>query len=154
MIKRFCIAAAFLFSLAPIHAQVLVEPIAKKPKAAATPAAAAPAGQPAEAPTVVQATATDEIKALAGKTVTVEGKVTRIGSTSGGGITFLNMAPGANSFVALVFKPDAAAFPDGFDKYKDQTLRVTGPIVIFKETTPEIVLKSPTQIEIVPTAAQ
>ena len=103
-------------------------------------------------PKIVQAAATDEIKAEAGKTVTVEGKVTRIGSTEGGGITFINMATGANAFVAVVFKSSAAQFPEGFDKYKGQTLQVTGKVEIYKETTPQIVVKTADQIVIVPAA--
>src|SRR5262245_46783283 len=104
-----------------------------------------------EPPKVVQATATDEIVALVGKTATVEGKVTRVGATSGGGITFINMAPGANAFVAVVFKSSYDQFPNGFDAFKDQTLRVTGTVAIFKENTPQIVVKTADQIEIVKT---
>jgi hypothetical protein len=111
---------------------------------------AAPA--PAEKPPVVQASAPDAVKALAGKTATVEGKITRVGATESGGITFLNFGGGANAFVAVVFKSNYAAFPEGFDKYKGQTVRVTGPIAIYKETTPQIVVKAPEQIVIVPAA--
>lgn len=103
------------------------------------------------APQLVQAGETEKLVGLAGKTVTVEGRA-RVGATAGGGITFFNMAPGAAGFKAVVFKSSAAAFPDGFDKYKDQTLRVTGKIELFKETTPEIVIKLPDQVEIVPGA--
>jgi DNA/RNA endonuclease YhcR with UshA esterase domain len=110
---------------------------------------AAPTPEPK--PPLVQATATDDVKALAGRKATVEGKITRIGATESGGITFLNFGGGANAFVAVVFKSSYAAFPDGFDKYKGQTVRVTGPVAIYKETTPQIVVKAPEQIEIVPT---
>jgi len=98
---------------------------------------------------IVQSTAAEELKALAGQTATVEGKVTRIGATSGGGITFINMAPGANGFVAVVFKSNYEAFPSGFDGYKDKTLRVTGKVEFYKDTTPQIVVRSPDQIKIV-----
>lgn len=100
-------------------------------------------------PKVVQSTAADELKALAGQTVTVEGKVTRIGATEAGGITFINMAPGSNGFVAVVFKSDYEAFPKGFDEYKSRTLRVTGKLELYKETTPQIAVRSPDQIKIV-----
>jgi DNA/RNA endonuclease YhcR with UshA esterase domain len=106
---------------------------------------------PTPEPKVVQSSAKDELVALAGQTATVEGKVTRIGATSGGGITFINMAPGANGFVAVVFKSSYEAFPGGFDSYKDKTLRVTGRIELYKEATPQIVVKTPGQIKIVPT---
>lgn len=109
---------------------------------------------PAAEPKLVQATASEELKGLAGQTVTVEGKVSRIGATQGGGITFLNMAPGMNAFVAIVFKSSAAPFPEGFDKYKSQTVRVTGKLMLFKETTPQIEIKTPDQIKVMPAAAE
>jgi DNA/RNA endonuclease YhcR with UshA esterase domain len=127
MIRRLFLATCVLFT-ASLHAQD--DTATTKPK-------------------VIQSTATDDLKAAAGQQVTVEGKVARIGATSGGGITFINMAPGANSFVAVVFKPNLAQFPDGFDKYKNQTLRVTGKIIMYKETTPEIEVRGPDQIEVV-----
>ncbi len=101
---------------------------------------------------VVSANAREELVGLAGKTVTVEGKA-RVGSTSGGGITFFNMASGPDAFKAVAFKAAAAAFPEGFDKYNGKTLRVTGKIELFKETTPQIVISAPDQIEIVADAA-
>jgi RecJ-like exonuclease len=108
---------------------------------------------PAAPPKLVQATAVDELKAAAGQTVIVEGKVTRIGATSAGGITFINMAPGANAFVAVVFKAHYEAFPNGFDGYKDKTLQVTGKLVLYKDTTPQIEVSSPDQIKVVADAA-
>jgi DNA/RNA endonuclease YhcR with UshA esterase domain len=105
--------------------------------------------EPASPPKHVQATAAEELKALAGQTAIVEGKVTRIGATSAGGITFINMGGGANGFVAVVFKSNYGAFPNGFDEYKGKTLQVTGKIELFKETTPQIAVKSPEQIKVV-----
>jgi hypothetical protein len=109
---------------------------------------------PAEKPPLVQASARDEIVALAGKTATVEGKVTRVGATPAGGITFINFTGGADAFVAVVYKSDYAGFPEGFDKYKDQTVRLTGTVVLYKDTKPQIALKSASQVEIVPGAAE
>jgi DNA/RNA endonuclease YhcR with UshA esterase domain len=108
----------------------------------------------ASPPRHVQATAAEELKALAGQMATVEGKVTRIGATSAGGITFINMGGGANGFVAVVFKSNYGAFPNGFDEYKGKTLQVTGKLELFKETTPQIVVKSPDQIKVVADAAK
>ena len=135
MIRRFLLAAACVFSIVALRAEDAVE----EPKAPAK---------------VVQAAAAEEVKALVGQNATVEGKVGRIGSTAAGGITFINLAPGANGFVAVVFKADYGKFEGGFDKYKGQTIRVTGPLVLFKEATPQIVVKSPDQIEIVPGAPE
>lgn len=100
---------------------------------------------------MVQTSATDAIKALAGKVAVVEGRITRIGATPSGGITFINFAGGPGGFVAVVFRSDYQAFPDGFDKYKDRTVRISGKVAIYKETTPQIVVKSPEQIQIVET---
>ncbi|MGH8046600.1 MAG: hypothetical protein ACREKL_05100 [Chthoniobacterales bacterium] len=108
---------------------------------------------PAEPPKVVQSTAADELKALAGQTATVEGKVTRIGATASGGITFINMAPGVNGFVAVVFKSNMDAFPNGLDEYKGKTLQVTGKIEFYKDTTPQIVVRTADQIKVVADAA-
>ncbi len=108
---------------------------------------------PEEKPPVVLAADKEAVAALAGKRATVEGKVTRVGSTAAGGITFINFAGGPGGFVAVVYKSDYAAFPEGFDKYKGQTVRVTGPVVIYKETTPQIAVKSAEQIEILPATA-
>lgn len=107
--------------------------------------------EPTPTPVQISAAETDAIKVLAGKLATVEGKVHRVGKTEAGGITFINLSGDRGGFVAVVFKSNYEAFPDGFDKYKDQTIRVTGKVELFKETTPEIVVKSPDQIEIVPT---
>jgi len=103
-------------------------------------------------PPVVQAASKDEVMALAGKVATVMGKITRVGSTTAGGITFLNFAGPANGFVAVVYKSNYAGFPDGFDKYKGQTVRVTGKVVIYKETTPQIVLREAKELEVVAAA--
>lgn len=103
-----------------------------------------------EPPPVVPAAETDAIKALAGKDATVEGRITRIGSTEAGGIKFINFAgAGSGGFVAVVFKSNYEAFTGGFDAYRGALVRVTGKVEIYKETTPQIVVKSPEQITIV-----
>ncbi len=130
MIRRILLAAAV--SILPLHALR-----GEEVEASPTPAR-------------VSATETDAIKLLAGKLATVEGKVHRVGKTEAGGITFINLTGDHGGFVAVVFKSSYENFPKGFDKYRDQTIRVSGKVELFKETTPEIVVKSPDQIEIVP----
>lgn len=106
-----------------------------------------------EPPPVVPAAETDAIKALAGRDATVEGRITRIGSTEAGGIKFINFAGvGSGGFVAVVFKSNYAAFPDGFDAYQGALVRLTGKVEIYKETTPQIVVRSPAQITVVEAA--
>jgi hypothetical protein len=136
MIRRFAFAAVCLLSVLPIRAEEEAVPVV-----------------PAEPPKVVQASSADELMTMAGQTVTVEGKVSRIGTTTGGGITFINMGGGVHGFVAVVFKANYEAFTGGFDAYKDKTLQVTGKLEIFKETTPQIAVKSPDQVKVVADAA-
>ncbi len=128
MIRSLAFAAALLFPVSGVFA-----------------GDAEPAPEP---PPVVKATDGDTLKGLAGKPASVEGRITRIGATTSGGITFINFE-GSAGFVAVVFKANYEAFPDGFDKYKDQTVRVTGPVTIYKETTPQVVVKSPDQIKVI-----
>jgi len=114
---------------------------------AATPAAATAAeGQPE----VVDASNLEALRAKVGLDAVVEGMVTKVGTTKEGGITFINLGlPAKQGFVAVIFKSDYTAFPDGFDKYRDQKVRVTGKIDLYHSETPEIKVKTPDQIAIV-----
>lgn len=102
----------------------------------------------------IDATNLDVLRAKAGTDVVVEGLVTDVGTTKDGGITFINLGmPKKQGFVAVVFKDAYAAFPDGFDKYRSQKLRVKGIIKLYKGDQPEIVLTAPDQITVLdPTA--
>jgi len=118
---------------------------------AATAFAQEPAASPAATP--IDSTNLDALRAAVGTSVTVEGLVTDVGTTKDGGITFINIGlPKKQGFVAVIFKASYSAFPDGFDKYKSQKVRISGPIKIYKSETPEIVVASPDQIAIVPAA--
>ncbi len=101
---------------------------------------------------VVAADDTDRLKDLVGREVSVEGRVTRIGTTAAGGITFLNMSPVPNGFVAVVFQSACQQFPDGLEKFAGKAVKVTGTLKLYRETTPQIVIEVPDQIEIVEAA--
>lgn len=99
---------------------------------------------------VVDATDLDALRAKAGMDATVEGLVHDIGTTKDSSITFINIGmPKKEGFVALAFQKDYAAFPDGFDKYRNQKVRVKGLVKLYKSEIPQIILSSPDQIEIV-----
>lgn len=106
--------------------------------------------QDAPTPTVIDATNIDGLRAAAGTDAVVEGVVTEVGSTKGNTITFINIgAPKKQGFVAVVFQSDLGAFPEGFDKYKAQKVRVTGVIELYKGEQPQIKVKTPDQITVV-----
>lgn len=110
------------------------------------PAAADPAAQGE----VIDASNLDALRAKVGSSVVVEGMVTKVGTTKEGGITFINLGlPAKQGFVAVVFKSDYGAFPEGFDKFRNQKVRVTGLIKLYRSEIPEIEVKTPDQLTIV-----
>jgi hypothetical protein len=99
---------------------------------------------------VLDAADLDAIRAKSGNNAIVEGQVTDIGTTKDGGITFINLGmPKKQGFVAIVFRDHYGAFPDGFDKFRNQKVRVTGVVKLYRGETPQIELRTPDQIAIV-----
>lgn len=99
---------------------------------------------------VLDATNLEALRAKVDTEVTVEGMVTDIGTTKEATITFINIGlPKKQGFVAVVFQKDYQAFPDGFDKYRNQKVRVKGLMKLYRSETPQIALASPDQITIV-----
>ncbi len=99
---------------------------------------------------ILDATNLDAIREKAGTEAVVEGLVTNIGTTKDGGITFINIGMGKKQgFVAVVFQKSYGAFGDGFDKFRDQKVRVSGPIELYRGEQPQIILNAPEQITIV-----
>lgn len=102
------------------------------------------------APTPIEATNLEALRAKVGTEVIVEGAVTDVGATKDGGITFINVGlPKKQGFVAVVFKDSYSAFADGFDKFRAQKVRVKGLLKLYKSEQPEIVLSAPDQITII-----
>lgn len=100
---------------------------------------------------VVEATDLDALRGKVGTEATVQGLVHDIGTTKNASMTFINIGmPKKEGFVALVFEKDYAAFPDGFDKFRNQKVRVKGMVKLYKSEIPQIILTSGDQIEIVP----
>lgn len=99
---------------------------------------------------VIDATNLEALRAKSGQEVVVEGLVSDIGTTKDGGITFINMGLAKKQgFVAVIFRDAYAVFPEGFDKFRNQKVRVTGPVSIFRGETPQIKLTAAEQITIV-----
>jgi len=99
---------------------------------------------------VIDATNLEALRAKDGVEVTVEGTVSEIGTTKESTITFINIgAPKKQGFVAVVFQKDYLAFPEGFDKYRNQKVRVKGLLKLYRGETPQIALSSPEQITVV-----
>lgn len=91
----------------------------------------------------------DALRAKVGTPAVVVGQVTDVGTTKDGGITFVNVGmPKKKGFVAVIFRQNYADFPDGFEKFRNQRVSVSGPIELYKSEQPQIVLRSPDQIEI------
>jgi DNA/RNA endonuclease YhcR with UshA esterase domain len=99
---------------------------------------------------VIDATDLAALRAKAGTNVVVEGQVSEIGTTKDGGITFINIGMARKQgFVAVIFRDSYQAFPDGFDKFREKKVRVSGALTLFRGETPQIKLNSPDQIQIV-----
>lgn len=91
----------------------------------------------------------DALRAAAGTDVSVRGPVTQIGTTQEGGITFINIGmPKKKGFVAVVFKSNYGAFPDGFSHLANKVVTVTGNLELYKSEQPQIVIRSADQIKV------
>lgn len=92
----------------------------------------------------------DALRAKVGSPAVVVGAVTDIGTTQDGGITFINVGmPKKKGFVAVIFRQNYENFPEGFEKFRNQKVKVSGPIELYKSEQPQIVIRSAEQIEII-----
>lgn len=141
MMKVLSLIFALAVALAP-------ETRSEEPAKEEAPPPAAPA---ADAP-VVPAEDTAAMDAKVGTEVIVEGVVRGVGKGPNEGITFLNFGDRRTGFVAVVFRPAYDKFPDGFDKYAQQKVRVRGQLEKYRDQQLQIKLFTPDQIEIVESA--
>jgi len=105
-------------------------------------------------PGTYPATDTVAIKRRAGETITVGGRIGRIGATDSGHITFLNFAGvPRGGFVVIVREnqlPEMRAAFEGFpDSLQDKNIAVKGEISLY-QGTPQISLTDPEQLRILP----
>lgn len=103
---------------------------------------------PASPPTPIGIVPWQEAGRYVGQTVTVEGRI--VSARDIGSITFLNFSRERDRFVVVVFAEDYAAFPaPPAELYAGKKVWVTGTIELF-QGVPQIILRSPTQIEVFP----
>jgi hypothetical protein len=97
----------------------------------------------------IDSTNLDALREAVGTTATVVGNVTSVGSTQAGNITFINIGlPMKQGFTAVIFRANYDAFPDGFDKYRNQKVAVTGLLELYRNEQVQIALREAGQIRI------
>jgi len=142
--------AAFAVASTAIYSVALAQDATPTPAAVAAPAANVTASAPAASGETIEATDTERLRGAAGNEVVVVGVLSGSGSISGGGITFLNFkGVERGGFKAVVYSKSYPAFPEGFEKFMKQKVRLKGRIELYKSTSPQIIISSPDQIEIV-----
>jgi tRNA(Ile2) C34 agmatinyltransferase TiaS len=151
-----------LLSAGGIHGQEVAEAPVVSPEATpeaeesaasaeATPESESPAAA-VEAP-VIPSEDIAAMESKLGSEVIIEGVVASVGSGPNGNITFLNFGDRRSGFVAVVFRPAYERFPDGFDKYAQQKVRVRGSLEKYRDRQIQIKILTPDQIEIVAPSA-
>ncbi|MFZ9933683.1 MAG: OB-fold nucleic acid binding domain-containing protein [Chthoniobacterales bacterium] len=98
---------------------------------------------------VLQAEDTASLEDKVGEEVVVEGVIRNVGKGPNDGITFLNFGEGKKGFVAVIFSSAYDNFPDGFDQYADQKVRVKGSLEKYQDRQIQIKIFTPDQLEVV-----
>jgi thiol-disulfide isomerase/thioredoxin len=118
-------------------------------------ASAAESSEPAARPdaaaelVVIQAEDTAAMQSKVGSEVIIEGLVKNVGKGPNDGITFINFGDRKTGFVAVIFRPAYDKFPEGFDKYANQKVRVKGALENFRDRQMQMKIFTPDQLEIV-----
>lgn len=115
---------------------------------AAEPTPAESTAPAAQAP-VISAEDTAGMESKIGTEVIVEGIVRGVGKAPNDSITFLNFGDRRTGFVAVVFRAAYEKFPEGFDKYSQQKVRVRGQLDKYRDRQVQMKIFTPDQIEIV-----
>lgn len=158
MSKISLLLSFMLLAAGGIRAQEQAEAPVATPEAeeSATSAETAPESEsPAaasEAP-VIQSEDLASMESKIGSEVIIEGVVADVGGGTNGNITFLNFGDRRTGFVAVVFRPAYDKFPEGFDKYAQQKVRVRGSLEKYRDRQIQIKIFTPDQIEIVESTA-
>lgn len=117
-----------------------------------------PASEPAATPdaaaelVVIQAEDTAAMQSKVGSEVIIEGFVKNVGKGPNDGITFINFGDRKTGFVAVIFRQTYDKFPEGFEKYANQKVRVRGALENFRDRQMQIKISTPDQLEIVASA--
>jgi len=107
------------------------------------------AGSDAVEVPVVAAEDTAALETKVGSEVIVEGTVRQVGKGPNDGITFLNFGDRRAGFVAVVFRAAYDKFPEGFDGYAQQKVRLRGTLEKYRGQQLQITISTPDQLEIV-----
>ena len=102
---------------------------------------------------VIQAEDTSALDSNIGSEVIVEGVVRQVGTGPNDSIKFLNFGDRQTGFVAVIFKPAFSHFPEGFDHYAQQRVRVRGTLEKYRDKQVQIRINTPDQLEIVTEAS-
>jgi len=147
------ILSIMLLAVGGICAQEAAEAPAVTPEATpeGVPETEAPAAA-SEAP-VIQSEDTAAMESKIGSEVIIEGVVANVGGGPNGNITFLNFGDQRTGFVAVAFRPAYEKFPEGFDKYAQQKVRVRGSLEKYRDRQIQIKIFTPDQLEIVESTA-
>jgi len=114
---------------------------------------APPVPAPKLAPGVLSTADEAGIRTATGQMATVQGKVSRVGATDTGSITFINFSGNdRGKFVAIVRKerlPDvAAAFGGDLQALAGKNVEIRGTVELFRNT-PQIAITQPDQIRVI-----
>jgi hypothetical protein len=125
----------------PVWGYAKLEPTAESTEAE-------PAATKAVAPVVINAEDTASMTSKVGSEVIVEGMVNGVGKGHNDEITFLNFGDRKSGFVAVIFRPAYEKFPEGFDQYSNQKVRVKGSLENYRDRQMQIRISTPDQLEI------
>ncbi len=109
---------------------------------------------PTELPGIIAANDDVAIRAAIGKNVTIRGKISHIGATKNGSMTFINFEGSERGKFVAVLKKDhldrvEGAFGGDIKSIQGKTVEVRGELILYKET-PEIELRSENEIRVIP----
>ena len=149
--KTFPLVLLVLLAFSPI-VPAQEEAASPEPTPAAETAESAAVPAPAAELVVIQAEDTAAMQSKVGSEVIVEGFVKNVGKGPNDGITFINFGDRKTGFVAVIFRPAYDKFPEGFDKYANQKVRVKGALENFRDRQMQIKIFTPDQLEIVTSA--
>ena len=111
-----------------------------------------PATTPATAEVpVLQCEDLASMESQVGNEVVIKGVVQSVGTGPNDGITFLNFGDRRSGFVALIFRQVYDKFPEGFDQYGQQRVRVRGTLEKYRDRQMQIKILTADQIEVVAT---
>ncbi|MCX7919998.1 MAG: hypothetical protein N3A72_10425 [bacterium] len=93
-----------------------------------------------------------EVAKYVDKTVTVEGKVLRVGKSPRSETYFLNFTPQRGGFTVVIFAQTASKFQTAkidINSFEGKTVQVTGKIINHPQYGLEIILNDPSEIKVV-----